>query len=139
MGNNIRNIRNRIGLSQAELAKLVGIETNSVYRHEKQQRGLDQRTINKYAKALGVTPADIISNDYSTTNIEEDTELLEQVAIGAVNFLNKHGYYKTITPKQMASFISEAYKIFKEERLNGESFILGESHFKLLYKQVANA
>jgi len=136
MANNIKKIREKQGISQAALAKKVGIAPNSVYRHEKDQRGLDQDTIDKYAKALKVKPSNIIEEAFYDKS--EDAELLEQVASESVSFLIKNDLMQELDPKQIAQFITESYTIFKEAKDDKTDFALDDSHLKLIYKQVSN-
>jgi transcriptional regulator with XRE-family HTH domain len=62
MRNNILKLRNERGLSQQKLADLVGTSGPQINRLEKGERRLSQDWMVKLAKALGVAPADLISD-----------------------------------------------------------------------------
>jgi transcriptional regulator with XRE-family HTH domain len=51
------------GLSQRELARMVGTNQTTIHQLEKRRRGAYAKTIRKLCKALGVRPADLICWD----------------------------------------------------------------------------
>jgi transcriptional regulator with XRE-family HTH domain len=55
----LRRARQRLGLTQRELASLAGIGQGTVCKLETLQRGAYPQTLQKLALALGVTPADL--------------------------------------------------------------------------------
>jgi transcriptional regulator with XRE-family HTH domain len=57
VGQNIRALRERRGYGQAELARLVGMPTNTLWRIEKFDRKPRPPTLRKIAELLGTTPA----------------------------------------------------------------------------------
>jgi transcriptional regulator with XRE-family HTH domain len=61
MGNDIKLIRERFDLSQAELAKLLGVSQPRIARLEKQDT-VTLEVLRKIAKALGVSVKDIVEN-----------------------------------------------------------------------------
>lgn len=56
----IRSLRNRIGLSQQELANLVGISTRELSLVEQERLILDRSEKKQIAEALGVKIKDLI-------------------------------------------------------------------------------
>ncbi len=57
---NVRKLRSRKKLSQMALADTVGISVSYVSMLERGQRSPPLETIEKMAKALGVTPANLL-------------------------------------------------------------------------------
>jgi len=57
LGQSIRQVRNLRGMSQAKLAKEVGIQGNSLALIERGQRGVSIETLNDVAEALDVPAA----------------------------------------------------------------------------------
>lgn len=62
LGDNVRELRKKKGLSQEKLAFEIGMDLTSVNEIEKGHRNPTLRTVVKIAKALGVKPSDLISN-----------------------------------------------------------------------------
>ena len=56
----LRATRQKAGLTQNELAELAGVARGSVHRLETLKRGGYPRTLRKLARALGVTPAQLV-------------------------------------------------------------------------------
>lgn len=56
IGTKIRDFRLQKGLTQLELANLIGVTGQTISRYEKDQRDVRQDMIKKIAKALDVTP-----------------------------------------------------------------------------------
>ena len=56
IGAKIRDYRLQKGLTQTELADLIGVKGQTISRYEKDQRDVRQDVIKKIAKALDVTP-----------------------------------------------------------------------------------
>lgn len=61
IGNRIKHSRKVRGLSQAALAKQAGIQPNTIARLERGMHRASSETIEKLAKALGVTASDILN------------------------------------------------------------------------------
>lgn len=55
IGNNVKQLRKRAGLSVKELAEVAGVSASYVYSIEAGTRGSNIHKLNKIAKALGVT------------------------------------------------------------------------------------
>lgn len=58
--NRIRELREVIGLSQAELARRAHVEPSTINKLELGRRGLDQDWMRRLAPILGVTPAELL-------------------------------------------------------------------------------
>ncbi len=58
--NRIRELREAIGMSQAELARRINVTPPALQKVETGSRGLDQHWMRRIAPVLGVTPADLL-------------------------------------------------------------------------------
>lgn len=63
-GDNLRNLRNGRGLSQEELAKLLGTSKQVISRYENGQRSPKVTTVADYAEKLGVSISFFTSNPF---------------------------------------------------------------------------
>ena len=62
-GKKVRELRDAAGLSQADLAPLVGIAQTRLPAIEQGRRDVRISTIRKFARALGVSPQDLLPPD----------------------------------------------------------------------------
>ncbi len=69
--NRIREWRMRRDMTQDELAELVGLTNTAVSKIEKGQRRLSDLWIDKFSKALGCRPAELLNDDSSETVVPE--------------------------------------------------------------------
>ncbi|MEE8414127.1 MAG: helix-turn-helix transcriptional regulator [Dehalococcoidales bacterium] len=61
MDSNLRRLRELRALSQRELAALANLSVTTVNRIETGQRKAMPRTVRKLAKALGITPEELLT------------------------------------------------------------------------------
>ena len=59
----LRTVRERAALSQEQLAEQSGVSRYTIGRLEGQERSARPSTTQKLAKALGVTPAELMDED----------------------------------------------------------------------------
>jgi transcriptional regulator with XRE-family HTH domain len=62
--NNIRKIRDRLGISAAQLAKMIGTSQQQITRLEKGQRRLSDFWLYRLAPALHCEPAELLASPY---------------------------------------------------------------------------
>jgi transcriptional regulator with XRE-family HTH domain len=62
IGQRVRGIRLANGLTQAQLAKLLGTSQTALSELERGNRGLTVQQVMKLAKALGVTPNEVLGD-----------------------------------------------------------------------------
>ncbi|ACB96030.1 helix-turn-helix domain-containing protein [Beijerinckia indica] len=61
MVNNLKKIRNRLGLTQIQAAEAMGTTKNQLIKLEKGERRLSDVWIDRAAKAYGVDPGELVS------------------------------------------------------------------------------
>jgi transcriptional regulator with XRE-family HTH domain len=97
--NRIRYLRELQGISQVELASLVGTSQQYVSRFEKGDVQLDVEWMQKFSKALGVAPLELISSA-ALAGLEEHVEELNghgYAAISAIAAQKRMHLYKVLT------------------------------------------
>ncbi|MEN2370991.1 S24 family peptidase [Lacticaseibacillus paracasei] len=97
LGPVIKELRKQKKMTQADLSRITGIAQNTISNHENQNRALDENSIIKYAKALGVTPqalydAAIVKKSIDTKSMVID---VRQTAIDEINDVVK----ELVTPR----------------------------------------
>lgn len=78
--NRIRELREKIGMSQAELARRISITAGALQKVEVGSRKLDQQWMRRIAPVLGVTPADLlpaVDNPYALS--EEERAMIDRM------------------------------------------------------------
>jgi transcriptional regulator with XRE-family HTH domain len=60
LGRNLRHARNRLGLTQEEVAERSGVHATEVSRIEGGKRDPKVSTVERLAKAVGVPPGDLL-------------------------------------------------------------------------------
>ncbi len=63
IGENLRRLRVREAMTQAELAQKAGLTAATVARAERNEREPNMSTLRKLANALGVHPSDLIEDE----------------------------------------------------------------------------
>lgn len=72
LGQTIRDIRKRRGLTQKQLSELTGLKQNTISNHENGNRSIDEIDIHVYSNALGVSPKELFdSYKESSDNLTE--------------------------------------------------------------------
>lgn len=81
-GENIQKYRENIGMSQAELAKRMGITQQLLWKYENQRiTNIPSERVQKAADILGVTPNDLFGRSDNLT--EETAEMLPDIIADA--------------------------------------------------------
>ena len=63
VGKNLRRLRVREAMTQAELAQKAGVTAATVARAERNEREPNMSTLRKLANALGVHPSELIEDE----------------------------------------------------------------------------
>ena len=72
-GERIRTIRKAKGMTQEQLGELIGVKKAAINKYEKDKINLKASTLAAIAKALGVSPVSLLSDD----EVDEDQQRLE--------------------------------------------------------------
>lgn len=68
LGQTIREIRKRRGLTQKQLSELTGLKQNTISNHENGNRSIDEVDIHVYSNALGVSPKELFDSYKESSN-----------------------------------------------------------------------
>ena len=68
LGQTIREIRKRRGLTQKQLSELTGLKQNTISNHENGNRSIDEVDIHVYSNALGVSPKELFNSYKESSN-----------------------------------------------------------------------
>lgn len=146
IGDRIKSRREELGMSQDELAKKVGYKSrSSINKIEADGRGLPQRKIIAFAKALETTPADLMGWEQNEDPriIERDTILediehilkskawslfCESYDDNYFTIKNVHG--QTITGLYDYELISRYRSLKKRGKITADLLVSSESVFK---------
>lgn len=97
LGPVIKELRKQKKMTQADLSRITGIAQNTISNHENQNRALDENSIIKYAKALGVTPQALYDAAVVKKSIDTKSMVIDvrQTAIDEINDVVK----ELVTPR----------------------------------------
>ena len=112
-GERIRDLRQKLGLSQSKLASKVETDSASISRWERDQVNVSQRYIVKLAKALSTT------SDYllGKTNVSEIKEAVKNTSISAPEYIEK-----MIQANQMVVYENNGERLFIPATPDGFNF-----------------
>lgn len=97
VSNNIKAIRTEKGITQAEVARIIGVERTNYHRLENRGEKLTIEQLKQIAEALGVTIIDILSWDESAKqNADTESNLTERVAELEESVYDKSFIIKTL-------------------------------------------
>lgn len=75
IGNRIKILRKKTGLTQPELAEKIGVHETTIRRWElEKDRGPDGKSVNKIATILNTTPEYLLTGDDKTLNNLNETD-----------------------------------------------------------------
>ncbi|PRY47141.1 DNA-binding XRE family transcriptional regulator [Spirosoma oryzae] len=101
---NIKAIRNRKGLSQAEVARRLGIDQTSYFRFEKRGNKLTLELLERIAQAIGVTLKELLGySDPAPIISEQELEKLRWDALRD----NELIYYQRAEIEELKETLSE--------------------------------
>ncbi len=89
IGNNLKNYRDRFGYSQADIAKLLGVERSTISKYESGEREISIVHLNKLSDLYGVEIEDLVAENHEEQNVglafvfrkqETEKEDLESIA-----------------------------------------------------------
>ena len=81
LGDRIRELRNALGLTQAQLAEKIGVSKNTVFNWENAKRQPRENELRKLATVLNVSVAYIMGETNNPAGFFSPKEILERLAI----------------------------------------------------------
>lgn len=84
LGENIKELRKKLNISQEELGNRSGLSRNAIYNYENDKRTPDTDTLNRIAKALNVSPFKLAMDLFSTNDTYFKSEL-EKILDSSIN------------------------------------------------------
>jgi transcriptional regulator with XRE-family HTH domain len=79
MENSIKEIRKRKGVTQVQLAKMIGVSQGAIHKLETGQRGFDLNWMQKIAKALDIEAWELLPKDMQPNISPEEQEILRTI------------------------------------------------------------
>jgi transcriptional regulator with XRE-family HTH domain len=80
--NRIKELRRAQGMTAAMLAEKTGYSTGHINNVENHKKGLTTKSLNKIARALGVTPAQLLD----TSNAWQEVQIMGYIGAGTRAF-----------------------------------------------------
>ena len=92
LGERLRALRERHGLSQQQVADKLGMSASAVGMYEQNRRQPDNETLKKFSNLFDTSIDYLLGNDIKTNN--DNKELLETISTDLSDPLNKALYSK---------------------------------------------
>ena len=125
----IKQLRKKKGVSQAELAELIGVKTNTVSTWERGTRKPDFEALNLLSNYFEVSFEYILgSSDKEEARVVPTQDELDELALSALadelyDNVRKYCMLSNKSQKMIDALISATYQMEKSEgELKGESF-----------------
>ena len=125
----IKQLRKKKGVSQAELAELIGVKTNTVSTWERGTRKPDFEALNLLSNYFEVSFEYILgSSDKEEARVVPTQDELDELALSALadelyDNVKKYCMLSNKSQKMIDALISATYQMEKSEgELKGESF-----------------
>ena len=125
----IKQLRKKKGISQSELAELIGVKTNTVSTWERGTRKPDFEALNLLSNYFEVSFEYILgSSDKEEARVVPTQDELDELALSALadelyDHVKKYSMLSNKSQKMIDALISVTYQMEKSEgELKGESF-----------------
>ena len=125
----IKQLRKKKGISQSELAELIGVKTNTVSTWERGTRKPDFEALNLLSNYFEVSFEYILgSSDKEEARVVPTQDELDELALSALadelyDHVKKYSMLSNKSQKMIDALISATYQMEKSEgELKGESF-----------------
>lgn len=96
IGENIRHLRKRLGLTQVQLAKRSGLSQSGISDIEKSVNNPSTETIRLIATALGVPISDLIDTNENKEAAPETGDSLKAEGVFILNTLSENGLKQAV-------------------------------------------
>jgi len=110
VGNRIREIRKEQGLTQNQLAAKADLRQSYVFEIESGGSNLTLKMLNRVARALHVSPRDLLPSDQSATLSEQDLGMVRAICDRIVALLQQRAAEDETLLKQLREFTRVAAK-----------------------------
>lgn len=131
IGENIKRLRTKAGMTQKQLATVMGVTESLIRTYESGRRNPKLITVMRFANALGCLPADILPSlalDIINTDAETGEEMplteKEQAEIDKALWLENIGYfYDMLNPegRKVAFALVEGFTQIQKYRFNADT------------------
>ena len=125
----IKQLRKKKGISQSELAELIGVKNNTVSTWERGTRKPDFEALNLLSNYFEVSFEYILgSSDKEEARVKPTQDELDQLALSALaddlyDNMKKYCQLSTKSQKMIDALINATYQMEKQEgELKGEAF-----------------
>ena len=125
----IKQLRKKKGISQSELAELIGVKNNTVSTWERGTRKPDFEALNLLSNYFEVSFEYILgSSDKEEARVKPTQDELDELALSALadelyDHVKKYSMLSNKSQKMIDAIISATYQMEKSEgELKGESF-----------------
>ena len=125
----IKQLRKKKGISQSELAELIGVKNNTVSTWERGTRKPDFEALNLLSNYFEVSFEYILgSSDKEEARVKPTQDELDELALSALadelyDHVKKYSMLSNKSQKMIDALISATYQMEKSEgELKGESF-----------------
>ena len=125
----IKQLRKKKGISQSELAELIGVKTNTVSTWERGTRKPDFEALNLLSNYFEVSFEYILgSSDKEEARVVPTQDELDELALSALadelyDHVKKYSMLSNKSQKMIDALINATYQMEKSEgELKGESF-----------------
>ena len=125
----IKQLRKKKGISQSELAELIGVKTNTVSTWERGTRKTDFEALNLLSNYFEVSFEYILgSSDKEEARVKPTQDELDELALSALadelyDHVKKYSMLSNKSQKMIDALISATYQMEKSEgELKGELF-----------------
>ena len=125
----IKQLRKKKGISQSELAELIGVKTNTVSTWERGTRKPDFEALNLLSNYFEVSFEYILgSSDKEEARVKPTQDELDELALSALadelyDHVKKYSMLSNKSQKMIDALISATYQMEKSEgELKGELF-----------------
>ena len=125
----IKQLRKKKGISQSELAELIGVKNNTVSTWERGTRKPDFEALNLLSDYFEVSFEYILgSSDKEEARVKPTQDELDELALSALadelyDHVKKYSMLSNKSQKMIDALISATYQMEKSEgELKGESF-----------------
>lgn len=114
---NIDFLRKSLGLTQEQFAQIIGVSESTISKYKKNREPNDYSILDSISSFFGITPEQLTSHDFSTSNISLPRKIKLYRIMQLVPFLYPYVNASESTVENDGDF-NHAYKLQKEAEYN---------------------